>query len=237
MSSRTSPTPNDAGRRATASRAWRGSRRSTSIRQPVHDGSRASGYERWANGALGYLVLEEIVRATLDQPPDAARAVVAERCFPTGVLGSWVRRLAEGGLVAALTATSPKRLPHPERAGADQDEPPRDRGPVERRRRPRRGRLDGGGDARRKSSGGVPPGRARALRRRQSHKAFALAVGLEPSSAPWPARSPVRCSSSPGPSTTRCPRCARSLREGGYPEADGRRRARPRRAPVRLRRS
>lgn len=30
------------------------------------------------------------------------------------MLGYWVRRLAEGGLVAALTATSPARLSHPE---------------------------------------------------------------------------------------------------------------------------
>ena len=40
--------------------------------------------------------------------------VVAAGAFPTGVLGYWARRLAEGGLVAALTATSPRRLPHPE---------------------------------------------------------------------------------------------------------------------------
>ena len=73
------------------------------------------GFERWdGSGALGYLVLEEIVRATLADPPDRARVVVARRCFPTGVLGYWVRRLAEGGLVAALTSTSPPRLPHPE---------------------------------------------------------------------------------------------------------------------------
>jgi LDH2 family malate/lactate/ureidoglycolate dehydrogenase len=72
------------------------------------------GFERWdGGGALGYLVLEEIVRATLAEPPRHARVVVAERCFPSGVLGYWVRRLAEGGLVAALTATSPRRLPHP----------------------------------------------------------------------------------------------------------------------------
>ena len=72
------------------------------------------GFERWdGHGALGYLVLEEIVRAMLDDPPEHARVVVALRCFPTGVLGYWVRRLAEGGLVAALTATSPRRLPHP----------------------------------------------------------------------------------------------------------------------------
>jgi LDH2 family malate/lactate/ureidoglycolate dehydrogenase len=73
------------------------------------------GFERWdGHGALGYLVLEEIVRSTLEDPPEHARVVVARRCFPTGVLGYWVRRLAEGGLVAALTATSPRRLPHPE---------------------------------------------------------------------------------------------------------------------------
>jgi (2R)-3-sulfolactate dehydrogenase (NADP+) len=72
------------------------------------------GFERWdGGGALGYLVLEEIVRATLAEPPRLARVVVAERCFPSGVLGYWVRRLAEGGLVAALTATSPRRLPPP----------------------------------------------------------------------------------------------------------------------------
>jgi (2R)-3-sulfolactate dehydrogenase (NADP+) len=73
------------------------------------------GFERWEGaGALGYLLLEQIVRATLAQPPSHARIIVAQRCFPSGVLGYWVRRLAEGGLVAALTATSPRRLPHPE---------------------------------------------------------------------------------------------------------------------------
>jgi (2R)-3-sulfolactate dehydrogenase (NADP+) len=73
------------------------------------------GFERWdGSGALGYLVLEEIVRATLAHPPEHARVIVAQRCFPSGVLGYWVRRLADGGLVAALTATSPRRLPHPE---------------------------------------------------------------------------------------------------------------------------
>ena len=73
------------------------------------------GFERWdGSGALGYLVLEEIVRATLVHPPEHARVIVAQRCFPTGVLGYWVRRLADGGLVAALTATSPRRLPHPD---------------------------------------------------------------------------------------------------------------------------
>ncbi len=43
-----------------------------------------------------------------------SRVVVAESCFPTGALGYWARRLADGGLCAALTATSPARLSHPE---------------------------------------------------------------------------------------------------------------------------
>jgi LDH2 family malate/lactate/ureidoglycolate dehydrogenase len=72
-------------------------------------------YERWSGrGALGYLTLGAIVSAQLAEPPSRARLVVAGDCFPTGMLGYWVRRLAEGGLVAALTATSPPRLAHPE---------------------------------------------------------------------------------------------------------------------------
>ncbi len=42
-----------------------------------------------------------------------ARLVVASQCFPTGALGYWVRRLAVGGYVALLTATSPRRLSPP----------------------------------------------------------------------------------------------------------------------------
>jgi LDH2 family malate/lactate/ureidoglycolate dehydrogenase len=73
------------------------------------------GYERWdGNGALGYLTLAAMVEAQLAEPPEHARIVVAQRCFPTGVLGYWARKLADGGLVAALTATSPPRLAHPE---------------------------------------------------------------------------------------------------------------------------
>lgn len=73
------------------------------------------GYERWdGNGALGYLTLAAIVESQLADPPARARVVVASDCFPTGMLGWYVRRLAEGGLVAALTATSPARLAHPE---------------------------------------------------------------------------------------------------------------------------
>jgi LDH2 family malate/lactate/ureidoglycolate dehydrogenase len=73
------------------------------------------GYERWdGNGALGYLTLAAIVDAQLGSPPAEARLVVAQRCFPTGMLGHWARKLAEVGLVAILTATSPARLSHPE---------------------------------------------------------------------------------------------------------------------------
>ena len=73
------------------------------------------GYERWeGNGALGYLTLAAIADAQLLEPPAHARVVVAANCFPTGMLGWYVRRLAEGGLVAALTATSPARLAHPD---------------------------------------------------------------------------------------------------------------------------
>jgi LDH2 family malate/lactate/ureidoglycolate dehydrogenase len=71
-------------------------------------------YERWdGKGAVGYLTLAAIVEAQLAAPPGEARLVVAQRCFPTGMLGHWVRRLAEGGLVAVLTATSPPRLGPP----------------------------------------------------------------------------------------------------------------------------
>ena len=76
---------------------------------------REPAYERWdGNGALGYLTLAAIVDSQLAAPPAEARLVVAQRCFPTGVLGYWVRQLAEGGLVAVLTATSPPRLGHPQ---------------------------------------------------------------------------------------------------------------------------
>jgi LDH2 family malate/lactate/ureidoglycolate dehydrogenase len=73
------------------------------------------GYERWdGRGALGYLTLAAIVAAQLADPPSRARVVVASNCFPTGMLGHWARQLADGGLVAALTATSPPRLAHPD---------------------------------------------------------------------------------------------------------------------------
>jgi (2R)-3-sulfolactate dehydrogenase (NADP+) len=139
------------------------------------------GFERWdGHGALGYLVLEQIVRATLDDPPQRARVVVARRCFPTGALGYWVRRLADGGLVAALTATSPRRLPHPEGGPALTGTnplaiavPSSDGAPVV---------VDVSMGA--VTAGDVLVGRATEdelvpFGGEQAHKAFALAVGLE----------------------------------------------------------
>jgi LDH2 family malate/lactate/ureidoglycolate dehydrogenase len=73
------------------------------------------GFERWhGDGAIGYLVLARAVSRQLEQPPAYARVVVCERTFPTGMLGHYVRRIAEGGLVALLSATSPRRLAHPD---------------------------------------------------------------------------------------------------------------------------
>jgi LDH2 family malate/lactate/ureidoglycolate dehydrogenase len=72
-------------------------------------------YEHWhGQGALGYLTLAAVCEAQTAAPPERARLVVASDCFPTGALGYWVRHLAEHGLVAMLTATSPARLSHPE---------------------------------------------------------------------------------------------------------------------------
>jgi LDH2 family malate/lactate/ureidoglycolate dehydrogenase len=76
---------------------------------------REPGYERWeGNGAVGYLVLDTVVRAQLDDPPERARLVVCADTFPTGMLGYWTRRLAVAGLAGVLTATSPRRLGHPD---------------------------------------------------------------------------------------------------------------------------
>jgi LDH2 family malate/lactate/ureidoglycolate dehydrogenase len=73
------------------------------------------GYERWdGRGTLGYLTLAEVCDAQIDSPPEHARVLVASNCFPTGMLGHWTRKLADAGLVAVLTATSPARLAHPD---------------------------------------------------------------------------------------------------------------------------
>ena len=76
---------------------------------------RSDAYERWhGRGALGYVTLSAVCEALVLDPPPRARLVVVESCFPTGVLGAWARRLAGAGLVGVVTATSPRRLPHPD---------------------------------------------------------------------------------------------------------------------------
>ena len=139
------------------------------------------GYELWDGGAgLGYLVLEAIVHAQLASPPEHARVVVARRCFPTGALGYWVRRLAEGGLVAVLAATSPRRLPHPDGGPALTGTNPLAIGIPSSDGRPVVTDVSMGavthGDVLR---GEARPDELVAFGGDQSHKAFALAVGLE----------------------------------------------------------
>ena len=48
------------------------------------------------------------------RPSRGRSRVVAADAFPTGHLGYWVRWLAEAGLVALMTASSPARLAHPD---------------------------------------------------------------------------------------------------------------------------
>jgi LDH2 family malate/lactate/ureidoglycolate dehydrogenase len=139
------------------------------------------GFERWTGeGTLGYLVLEEIVRVTLGHPPERARIVVAERCFPTGVLGYWVRRLAEGGLVAVLTATSPRRLPHPEGGAPLTGTNPLAIAIPSSDGRPLVADVSMGavtyGEV---LAGAASPEELVPFGGEQAHKAFALAVGLE----------------------------------------------------------
>jgi Malate/L-lactate dehydrogenase len=139
------------------------------------------GYERWeGRGALGYLTLAAIVEAQLDSPPAHARVVVARECFPTGVLGYWARLLAEGGLVAALTATSPPRLGHPEGgpplAGTNPLAvaiPSSDGGPVVAD--VSMGKVTWGDVL----AGDAAPEQLVPFGGDQAHKAFALALGLQ----------------------------------------------------------
>ncbi len=92
------------------------------------------GFQRWhGRGAIGYLVLGRVVRAQLASQPAHARLVVCERTFPTGMLGHYVRRLADGGLVGALTANSPRAArPSGRRSEARGHESARDRNPEQR---------------------------------------------------------------------------------------------------------
>jgi LDH2 family malate/lactate/ureidoglycolate dehydrogenase len=139
------------------------------------------GYERWhGRGAVGYLTLAAIVEAQLSAPPARARVVVAEECFPTGMLGHWVRRLAAGDLVGALTATSPPRLPHP-----DGGEPLAGTNPLAIAVPSSDGRpLVADVSMGKVTHGDVLVGKAApadlvAFGGDQAHKAFALALGLQ----------------------------------------------------------
>jgi LDH2 family malate/lactate/ureidoglycolate dehydrogenase len=138
-------------------------------------------FERWDGaGALGYLTLTAICDALLAAPPVTARVVVAKRTFPTGHLGCWARRLAEGGLVAALTATSPRRLPHPQGGPPLTGTNPLAIAIPSGDGRPLVADVSMGAV----THGDVLAGRARPdelvpFGGQQSHKAFALACGLE----------------------------------------------------------
>ena len=139
------------------------------------------GFESWDGGAgLGYLILEAIVQAQLASPPEHARVIVARRCFPTGALGYWARRLADGGLVAVLTATSPRRLPHPDGGPALTGTNPLAIAIPSSDGRPIVTDVSMGAV----THGDVLRGKARPeelvpFGGEQAHKAFALAVGLE----------------------------------------------------------
>jgi (2R)-3-sulfolactate dehydrogenase (NADP+) len=93
---------------------WLESQRIDPAARPVKVASQ-NGLDHWDGGdALGYLTLAAISEDVLSQPVAGPRLVVASSCFPTGALGYWVRRLAQAGYVALLTATSPRRMPHPD---------------------------------------------------------------------------------------------------------------------------
>lgn len=141
----------------------------------------APGYERWdGGGALGYLTMAAVVASQLAEPPPHARLVVCSRTFPTGALGYWVRKLALGGLLGVLTATSPRRLAPPGGGpGLTGTNPVAIAIPS----------SDGRPVVTDVSMGAVTHGDVLAGRARpeelvpfggpQSHKAFALAVGLQ----------------------------------------------------------
>ena len=141
----------------------------------------APGFERWeGRGALGYLTLAAICDAQVADRPEPARAVVAADCFPTGVLGYWVRRLARAGLVAVLTATSPPRLAHPDGGLALAGTNPLAIGIPSTVGEPIVADVSMGkvtyGDV---LSGCATPEELVPFGGEQAHKAFALALGLE----------------------------------------------------------
>ena len=138
-------------------------------------------YERWSGGgALGYLTLAAVAARQLERPPAHSRLVVCSHCFPTGMLGHYVRKLALGGLVAVLTATSPPRLGHPAGGPKLAGTNPLAIGIPSSDGRP----LVADVSMSRVTYGEVIAGDAREdelvpFGGEQAHKAFALAVGLQ----------------------------------------------------------
>jgi LDH2 family malate/lactate/ureidoglycolate dehydrogenase len=138
-------------------------------------------FERWeGRGALGYLTMAAICAAQLADPPERSRLIVAADTWPIGVLGLWVRRLAERGLVALLTATSPPRLRSPEGGPPLAGTNPLAMGVPSSDGRP----LVADASMARATRGHVLLGVADdedivPFGQDQAHKAFALAVGLQ----------------------------------------------------------
>jgi hypothetical protein len=109
--SRTSEDAGGAGKVGTVSRGSTGSSRSTTPASSAllesEGGLRALGRARCAR-----LSRARGDRARDPRRPTGARTRGRRASLPTGVLGCWVRRLAEGGRRRAH-ATSPRRLAHP----------------------------------------------------------------------------------------------------------------------------
>ncbi len=143
--------------------------------------SSSGSLDRWdGNGALGYLTLAAICDELGQRQPRETRLVVASGCFPTGVLGYWARLLASRGDVALVTATSPRRLPHPEGGPPLTGTNPVAIGIPSSDGRPLVADVSMGAV----THGDVLTGRALPeelvpFGGPQAHKAFALAVGLE----------------------------------------------------------
>ena len=79
---------------------------------PIHRAQTEAFWRYDAAGTIGYVALRTAVAWTIAEPPEHARLVVVEKCFPTGMLGHYARLLAAAGFVSMLTATSPRRLGH-----------------------------------------------------------------------------------------------------------------------------
>ena len=142
---------------------------------------RTRGFERWhGRGATAISSSHESCARSSQRRRSTRALVVCERTFPTGMLGYWVRRLAEGGLVARADRDLAARLAPPDGAEAGRHEAARDRDPelgaasrsssTSRWARSRRATSSPGS---RRPEELVPFGGE------QAHKAFALALGLQ----------------------------------------------------------